>query len=196
MLPRPWIDLGGLWGVWSKWASGCTLACVSSRPHVTKGQTPSRDIPWDPLNSPQAAVHWVPLGTYADASLNRLGGYLRLMVKMGLWVHVCVRKLPPTSDLRSTFIAGDSLACPQPPADRGELSYIGNLSWRVSEWSWGAFEPYSPNGPLGARLRASAPAHKWLKVKLHRGDSLASPQPPASRGALSSIGNLCWRVPD
>ena len=92
-----------------------------------------------------------------------------LMVQMGLWVHVCVRHLPPTCDLRSNCMAGDCLGCPQPLAGRGALTYIGNLCWRVPEWNWGGLWALWSNVPLVARLRASAPAHKWLKVKLIRG---------------------------
>ena len=73
---------------------------------------------------------------------------------------------------------------------------MGNQCCRVPEWTWGAFEPYSQNVPLGAGLSMSALAHMWLKVKLHRGDYLESLQLPAGRGALRYIGNLCWRVPE
>ena len=103
------------------------------------------------------------------------------MCKMGLWVHVCVRQFPPTSALRSNCIAEDSLATPHPPAGHGALSYIGNLCWRVPEWSWGAFEPYSKNGHMRARLRESASAHKCLKVKLHHGGFLSIPLAPRRR---------------
>ena len=86
---------------------------------------------------------------------------------MGLWVHVCVRQLSPTCDLRSNCMAGDSLGSSQSSAGRGALSYIRNLCWRAPEWTWGPFEPYGQNGPHGARLRASAVAHMWLKVKCY-----------------------------
>ena len=88
------------------------------------------------------------------------------MVKMGFLMHVCVRQLSPSCDLRSNCMTEDSLGSLQPPAGRGALRYIANLCWRAPELTWGPFQPYGQNGPLGARLRASALAHMWLKVKL------------------------------
>ena len=114
------------------------------------------------------------------------------MVKTGLWVHVCVRQLPPTCHLRSNCIAKNCLGSSQAPAGRGALSYIVNLCCRVPEWTSGAFKPYGQNKPLGARSRGSAPAHIWLKVNCIAGESQAS----TARGALSYIVNLCWRVPE
>ena len=129
-------------------------------------------------NSPQAVLHKVTSGTYADASLNGPRRPFSPMVKTGLWLHVCLRKLPPTCDLRSNGIAGDSLASPRLPASRSALRYIGNLCWRVPKWTWGAFDPYGQDGPLSARLRASPLTHMWFEVKPHRGEVPGIPPTP------------------
>ena len=122
-----------------------------------------------PSNYPPAATRYSACGRRLNTALNRHRGPMSLLVKSKLWMHVCVRQLPPKAALKSNCNAGDSPGALVLPAARNALKSMMRASQHGPESTQETCGPSGQKQTTGARMRVSAPVRTRIKVKLHRG---------------------------